>query len=181
MAASTAARSPHLAYGLISHMISQACSYYLEALRRPLLVTIVMYVGVVINIFANLALVAGWWGFPQMGAEGVAWATTGTRWMIAAIMLIFVAALTPGFRRSPPAAREARLQLEVGTGTAISTSPNGAVSTSPSSYLGLHRGQRCLWLFGAGDGRVLHVLSRHRHGHIRARGGRLSGGAIRKR
>ena len=43
-------------------MISQACSYYLEALRRPLLVTIVMYVGVVINIFANLALVAGWWG-----------------------------------------------------------------------------------------------------------------------
>ena len=92
MAASTAAVTRILAYGLIGHMISQACSYYLEALRRPLLVTIVMYVGVVINIFANLALVAGWWGFPQMGAEGVAWATTGTRWMIAAIMLIFVAA-----------------------------------------------------------------------------------------
>jgi MATE family multidrug resistance protein len=121
VAASTAAVTRILAYGLIGHMISQACSYYLEALRRPLLVTIVMYVGVVINIFANLALVAGWWGFPQMGAEGVAWATTGTRWMIAAIMLIFVAALTPGFRRSPPAAKgEARLQLEVGTGTAIS-------------------------------------------------------------
>ena len=56
-----------------------------------------------------------------MGAEGIAWATTGTRWMIAAIMLIFVAALTPAsaglrLRRK----REARLQLEVGTGTAIS-------------------------------------------------------------
>ena len=60
VAASTAAVTRILAYGLIGHMISQACSYYLEALRRPLLVTIVMYVGVVINIFANLALVAGW-------------------------------------------------------------------------------------------------------------------------
>ena len=101
-------------------MISQACSYYLEALRRPLLVTIVMYVGVVINIFANLALVAGWWGSRRWAPKALQ-ATTGTRWMIAAIMLIFVAALTPGFRRSPPAAKgEARLQLEVGTGTAIS-------------------------------------------------------------
>ena len=121
VAASTAAVTRILAYGLIGHMISQACSYYLEALRRPLLVTIVMYVGVVINIFANLALVAGWWGFPQMGAEGVA---SHHRYALddrSHHADLFVAALTPGFRRSPPAAKgEARLQLEVGTGTAIS-------------------------------------------------------------
>ncbi|MBY9065323.1 polysaccharide biosynthesis C-terminal domain-containing protein [Hyphomonas sp. WL0036] len=121
VASSTAAVTRILAFGLVGHMVSQACSYYLEALRRPLLVTIVMYTGVVINIFGNLALVAGWWGFPQMGAEGVAWSTTVTRWLIAIIMLIFVAALTPGFRRSPPAeAGEARRQFDVGTGTAIS-------------------------------------------------------------
>ena len=121
VASSTASVTRILAFGLTGHMIAQACSYYLEALRRPLLVTIVMYTGVVINIFANLAFVGGWWGFPQMGAEGVAWATSGTRWIIAVVMLIFVAALTPGLRRSPAADKgEARRQLEVGTGTAIS-------------------------------------------------------------
>ena len=132
VAASTAAVTRILAYGLISHMISQACSYYLEALRRPLLVTIVMYVGVVINIFANLALVAGWWGFPQMGAEGIA---TGHRYALddRSHHADLCGRADAGFRRSPPAAKgEARLQLEVGTGTAT-TSPNGAVSTSPSS------------------------------------------------
>lgn len=121
VAAETASVTRILAFGLMGHMISQACSYYLEALRRPLLVTIVMYAGVLINLFLNLAFVGGWWGMPQMGAEGVAWATTITRWMIVIVMLIFVARLTPGFRRSPPApAGEARRQLEVGTGTAIS-------------------------------------------------------------
>ena len=105
----------------MGHMLSQACSYYLEALRRPLLVTVVMYAGVVLNLFLNLAFVGGWWGMPQMGAEGVAWATSITRWLIVIVMLILVARLTPGFRRSPAApAGEARRQLEVGTGTAVS-------------------------------------------------------------
>lgn len=121
VAAETASVTRILAFGLMGHMISQACSYYLEALRRPLLVTIVMYAGVVFNLFLNLAFVGGWWGMPQMGAEGVAWATTITRWLIVIAMLIFVARLTPGFRRSSAApAGEARRQLEVGTGTAIS-------------------------------------------------------------
>jgi multidrug resistance protein, MATE family len=121
VAAETASVTRILALGLMGHMISQACSYYLEALRRPLLVTIVMYAGVLFNLFLNLAFVGGWWGMPQMGAEGVAWATTITRWLIVIAMLIFVARLTPGFRRSPPApAGEGRRQLEVGTGTAIS-------------------------------------------------------------
>lgn len=121
VAAETASVTRILAFGLMGHMLSQACSYYLEALRRPLLVTIVMYAGVVFNLFLNLAFVGGWWGMPQMGAEGVAWATTITRWLIVIAMLIFVARLTPGFRRSSAApAGEARRQLAVGTGTAIS-------------------------------------------------------------
>ena len=121
VAAETASVTRILAFGLMGHMLSQACSYYLEALRRPLLVTIVMYGGVALNLFLNLAFVGGWWGMPQMGAEGVAWATSITRWLIVIVMLILVARLTPGFRRSPAAPEgEARRQLEVGTGTAIS-------------------------------------------------------------
>ena len=115
-------------------------------------------------------------GFPQMGA-GRALATTGTRWMIAAIMLIFVAALTPGFRRSPPAAKGKRVfSSKSNRHRHFQHRRMGRFQRHlHHRHLGLHRGQRCLWLFGAGDGRVLHVLSRHRHGHIRARG-RLSGG-----
>ena len=121
VAAETASVTRILAFGLMGRMLSQACSYYLEALRRPLLVTVVMYAGVVLNLFLNLAFVGGWWGIAQMGAEGVAWATSITRWLIVIVMLILVARLTPGFRRSPAApAGEARRQLEVGTGTAVS-------------------------------------------------------------
>ncbi|MFN7164468.1 MAG: MATE family efflux transporter [Hyphomonas sp.] len=121
VADATASVTRILAIGLTGHMICQACSYYLEALRRPLLVTLVMYGGVLINLALDLALVGGWWGMPQMGAEGVAWATTGTRWAMVFVMLLLVVLLTPALRpseASPPG--EARRQLEVGTGTAIS-------------------------------------------------------------
>ncbi len=121
VAAATASVTRILALGLTGHMISQACSYYLEALRRPLLVTFVMYAGVLINLVLDLALVGGFWGVPQMGAEGVAWATTGTRWAIVLVMLVLVALMTPALRASPPAPEgEGRRQLAVGTGTAIS-------------------------------------------------------------
>jgi MATE family multidrug resistance protein len=121
VASQTAIVASILALGLTGHMISQACSYYLEALRRPLLVTIVMYVGVALNLVLNILLVAGAYGIEPMGAEGVAWATSLTRAMIAVVLLVLVWRLTPGFRASKPApAREARRQLDVGTGTAVS-------------------------------------------------------------
>ncbi|MFN7054229.1 MATE family efflux transporter [Hyphomonas sp.] len=121
VAAATASVTRILAFGLMGHMITVACSYYLEALRRPLLVTCLMYAGVAVNLVLDLALVAGFWGFPQMGAEGVAWATTGTRWFLVIVFLILVAVLTPAFRRSPPAEKgEAAHQVKVGIGTAIS-------------------------------------------------------------
>ncbi len=121
VASQTAIVASILALGLTGHMISQACSYYLEALRRPLLVTIVMYVGVALNLVLNILLVAGAYGIEPMGAEGVAWATSLTRAMIAVVLLVLVWRLTPAFRPSKPApAREARRQLDVGTGTAVS-------------------------------------------------------------
>ncbi|MFN4225495.1 MAG: MATE family efflux transporter [Hyphomonas sp.] len=121
VAAETASVTRILAIGLTGHMVAQACSYYLEALRRPLIVTLVMYAGVVLNIFLNIVLVVGTLGFEPMGAEGVAWATSITRGLMAVVFLGLVFWLTPGFVSSPPAATgEARRQFDVGTGTAIS-------------------------------------------------------------
>ena len=177
-------RSPASRLRPIGHMISQACSIISEHCC-PLLVTIVSAVGVVINIFANLALVAGW-GVP---ADGRRRRCLGHhRYALDDRSHHGVdpcdAALTPGFRRSRLAAKgEARLQLEVGTGTAISNIAEWGRFQRHlhHRHLGLHRGQRCLWLFGAGDGRVLRrSISASPRLHPCA-WQRLSGGAIRKR
>ena len=110
-----------LAFGLTGHMLTQVCGTYLEALRKPLIVTAIMYGGVIVNLIIDLALVAGWWGMPQMGADGVAWATTGTRWAMTVIFLIVVLLITPAMRpaESGPE-KEAIRQASVGLGTAVS-------------------------------------------------------------
>lgn len=110
-----------LILGLPGFLMGTVCSMYLEALRRPLLVTVVAYGMVALNVLLNLVFVAGWFGMPQMGAEGVAWATTITRSASILLFGVFIVWLTPAFRPSPPApADEPGRQLAVGTGTAIS-------------------------------------------------------------
>lgn len=110
-----------LAYGLTAHMVAMAASYYLEALRRPGLVVGVTYAAVFMNLVLDLAFVAGWWGLPTLGAQGVAWATTGSRIFMAIVFLGLIVVLSPGFRPSPKAPKKEGLrQLVVGSGGAIS-------------------------------------------------------------
>lgn len=110
-----------LSFSLLGFMMSTVCSYYLEALRRPLLVTITSYLGVGINLVIDLALVLGWWGAPQMGGEGVAYATVGSRWAITIALIGFALWLTPALKPSEPGpGNEANRQIKVGGGMAIS-------------------------------------------------------------
>ncbi|MEE2877437.1 MAG: MATE family efflux transporter [Pseudomonadota bacterium] len=121
VAAGTTSVSKILAYGLIGHMLTHVAGSYLEALRRPLVVTAIMYAGVLINLVIDLAVVAGWWGMPKLGADGVAIATTGTRWFLVILFLIAVWRFTPAFKPSadgPP--DENRRQFSVGYGMAVS-------------------------------------------------------------
>ena len=121
VAASTASVTGILALALPGFTISTVCSYYLEALRRPVLVAVISYAGVLLNVVLDLAFVGGFWGFPQMGAEGVALATSGSRFAIAVMAFAAVAFLTPAFRSSPKGEPgEARRQFEGGIGSAIS-------------------------------------------------------------
>ncbi len=120
-AAETSTITKILSFSLLGFMVSTVCSYYLEALRRPLLVTITSYLGVGINLTIDLALVLGWWGMPQMGGEGVAYATVGSRWAITIALIGFVIWLTPALKQSEPGpGNEANRQIKVGGGTAIS-------------------------------------------------------------
>ena len=121
VAASTASATHILALAIPGFTVSTVCSYYLEALRRPALVAMVSYAGVALNIILDLAFVGGFWGFPEMGADGVAIATSGSRYAIAVIMFIAVLLLTPAFRPSSKGpADETPRQFMVGIGTAIS-------------------------------------------------------------
>lgn len=120
-AGETALITQILSLSLLGFMISTVCSYYLESLRRPLIVTITSYLGVGVNLVIDLALVLGWWGMPQMGGEGVAWATVGSRWAITLALIGFVIWLTPALKPAEPGPEdEATRQITVGGGTAIS-------------------------------------------------------------
>jgi MATE family multidrug resistance protein len=110
----TAACTTILALGLPGHMLSIAASFYLEALRRPNIVTFISLGGVLINLIFDLLLV------PTLGAEGVAWATTGSRWLMTIALIAAVIAFTPALRPSPPPPPgEALRQSRVGLGTGL--------------------------------------------------------------
>jgi len=103
-----------LALGTLGHMLGMACSMYLEALRKPNLVTAVSMSAVVLNAAVGLMLV------PHYGAVGVAWATTASRWYMMIVFLVLIAFMTPAYKRSakgPPG--EFVRQNKVGVGTGI--------------------------------------------------------------
>jgi MATE family multidrug resistance protein len=103
-----------LAIGTLGHMLGISCSFYLEALRKPNLVTAVSMAAVVLNLVMDLILV------PQFGAVGVAWATTGSRFFMMLAFLAVIGWVTPGFRKSAPAPKdEFARQNKVGVGTGI--------------------------------------------------------------
>ena len=78
-----------LSYGLPAQMLFSASAAYLEALRRPVVVTVIGFSAVVANLVLDLALV------PDHGAAGVAWATTLSRTGMALVALAVVARTTP--------------------------------------------------------------------------------------
>ncbi len=121
----TAAGAAHatriLSIGLVGHMVSVGCMLYLEALRKPNLVTTVMLGAVVVNLFLDLYLVGGYMGGPELGYEGVAWATTITRYVLTVALIIVIWRVTPGFSASSPSpAKEFTRQASVGLGATIS-------------------------------------------------------------
>ena len=87
--AATARCTRILAYGLPAHMLFNAAASYLEAMRRPMVVTAIGIVAVAANLVLDVALV------PAHGAAGVAWATTLSRCGMALAAMVVVARSTP--------------------------------------------------------------------------------------
>lgn len=103
-----------LALGLPAHMVFNVCAFYLEALRKPAVVTLIGVVGVAANLLLDLALV------PEHGAAGVAWATTLSRYGMTAAAFGLVVRGTPFLRREGAAPRgEFVRQHGVGLGAGL--------------------------------------------------------------
>lgn len=108
-----------LGYGLPGVMMFVACSLFLEGLSRPLPGMVIMLAANVVNLGLNWVMIYGHLGFPAMGAEGAALATTLTRWGTAAAIVAYIWWLPErerlGIRRaSLPSARVGRRLRRLG-------------------------------------------------------------------
>lgn len=79
-----------LGLGLPAGLIYTATAYFLEGLKRPVPGMVVMVLANLLNALLVWVLVFGVWIFPEMGAEGAAWASTLVRTFLAAAMVAYV-------------------------------------------------------------------------------------------
>lgn len=91
LAIETAAR-PYLAIvglSLIPALGSMAAKTFCEALGKPVVPTVILYIGVTLNLLLNLPLVFGWMGIPALGLLGSAIATFASRLLVLAGTLAY--------------------------------------------------------------------------------------------
>jgi len=76
------AARPYLAItglSLIPALASMSAKTYCEALGKPVIPSVILYAGVILNVALNLPLVFGWFGLPALGLVGSAIATLCAR------------------------------------------------------------------------------------------------------
>jgi MATE family multidrug resistance protein len=105
--------------------ISVAASSWLEALSKPGVVTVFMWVANIINLGLLLLMVPGTFGLPALGAVGGGWATFGARAALAVMMVAYIwrmaEARALGVFDKPPRDRAAEAeQRRIGYGAGAS-------------------------------------------------------------
>lgn len=76
-----------LALSLPLHLIYVASAFFLEAIRRPMASTVIMWIANILNVGLNF------WLIPHLGAEGSAWATVGARVFLAGSIVVWILSL----------------------------------------------------------------------------------------
>ncbi len=96
-------------WGLPGVFLYTATVFFLEGINRPVPGLMVVIAANVLNFFLNWLMIFGHWGFPAMGAEGAALATTLVRWFMFAAAAAYVLARVDtaryGLRGAIPDAR----------------------------------------------------------------------------
>jgi MATE family multidrug resistance protein len=91
------AARPYLAivgFSLVPALGSMAAKTFSEALGKPVMPTVILYLGVTLNLLLNLPLVFGWMGIPALGLLGSAIATLLSRFFVLAGTLAYALALS---------------------------------------------------------------------------------------
>ena len=105
IAAGSGAALRYFALGMPGLMLFAACNFFLEGISRPWPGTVIMLSGNIVNLLLAWPLVEGAFGLPPLGASGAALATSLTRWVMFAAVLLYI-------RRLPD-----RQAYGIGTGT----------------------------------------------------------------
>ena len=79
-----------LGLGLPGHLLFLSSAFFLEGIGRPMKAMLVMVAANVLNVVLNAWFIDGGMGIPAMGGAGAAWATTATRWFMAASLAFMV-------------------------------------------------------------------------------------------
>ncbi|MCY4000618.1 MAG: MATE family efflux transporter [Bacteroidetes bacterium] len=82
-------------WGFLPFMWFNGLRNFVEAIGRPLPVTIIIVAGILLNIFANYALMFGHFGFPRLGLIGTGWSTSIVHWFMFAAIASYVSTQTP--------------------------------------------------------------------------------------
>lgn len=80
-------------YGMIGAALFVTASFFLEGLKRPMAGVVATIAANLVNAFLDWVLVFGALGFPELGAEGSAWATTFVRWVMALGLIWYIFAM----------------------------------------------------------------------------------------
>jgi MATE family multidrug resistance protein len=118
LAAPSARAMAVLAVSIPLHLLYIAGTFFLEAIKKPGVSTIVMWAANIVNLVLNL-----WW-VPEHGAVGSAWATVGARVFLAGALLLWIVLLrdgaTFGVRKLNAEGPSYRALLAVGVAAAVS-------------------------------------------------------------
>ena len=80
------------AWGLLPFMWFNGLRNFVEAISRPLPVTLIIVCGIGLNIVANYGLMFGNFGLPRLGLVGTGWATTFVNCFMLSAIAIYIKA-----------------------------------------------------------------------------------------
>ena len=82
-------------WGYLPFMWFNALRNFVEAIARPLPITIIIVMGIMLNIGANYGLMFGNFGLPRLGLTGTGWATCIVHWFMFTCIALYVAFQDP--------------------------------------------------------------------------------------
>lgn len=82
-------------WGYLPFMWFNAMRNFVEAIARPLPITIIIVIGILLNITANYGLMFGNFGLPRLGLTGTGWATCIVHWFMFISISLYVSFKAP--------------------------------------------------------------------------------------